>query len=81
MTGKEKYRGPRAVLGPEIFSLPSIDFLTREAVLGEEIGKDFSMQMNFFGHTVPQGLLWGLLAASIALFVLLGILVPRGKKK
>ena len=41
MTGKEKYRGPRAVLGLEIFSLPSIDFLPREAVLREEIGKDF----------------------------------------
>lgn len=71
-----------AALYRSLFMQAPLDALCGSVpAMAEEIGKDFSMQMNFFGHTVPQGLLWGLLAASIALFVLLGILVPRGKKK
>lgn len=51
------------------------------ADLTQGLAEGYSMEMSFFGHPAGVGLLCGMLAIAVALFVVLNIVVPRFKKK
>lgn len=73
-----------AALFRQLFMTAPLDALVGNVPqMADELANDYSMTTEFFGHTVSSGLLWGLLAASVALFVAVNIVVSilRSKRK
>lgn len=50
-------------------------------VAADEIAKDFSMQLNFFGKYIDTDIMWGIFAATIVLFIAIYAVVQIVKAK